>query len=655
MTESAKTITTTAVAAALLLVAFIIRPKPPYSPPEGEVGQLVFSEWKDPTAAKSMQITTFDETRQATNEFKVALVDGKWVVPSHANYPAKAEDHVMKAASDLINLKILEVVSNIPGDHETYGVVEPDPAKLKNPATGVGKLVVVKDKDNRDLSRLIIGKEDKAPSASSGTSLRFVRRAGQDRVYRVALSTDLFTSKFQDWIDPDLLGIKAHWDITEMKVRDYTLADNDGRIAVARKNDFDLQYNDQKAAWTARQITDYKDDKPVESKLAADEEVDATKLNDAKTALSGLKIVDIYRKPSALADKLKKAKDSVSDADARRTFGQFGFYAPPSGKGDVFGAGGDMTVSMKDGVEYTVRFGGADLTLKEKEEGKKSDKASAGKRTEAQRIVFVTTRFNEDLIPKPKLEPLPEAKKSDAPKAGEQKPGEQKPGDKQPETKGPAGNPPEAKTPADTKTTPASPDKTPASGPKAPAKGSAAVSRPDLTLAMADAADLTPPKADAAKAGASVNKAATLAAAGDKKSAQQRSADQKAAAKPSDTKPADANKTAPEGKVEPKANTDAGKPASDIKRADEEKAADAERKRIEAENKQKTDEYEASIKKGKERAKQLNDRFADWFYLISDDDYKKVHVARNELIKKKAAAPDSTGLPPVPTDPFNKK
>lgn len=168
MTEAAKTITTTAVAAALLLVAFIIRPKPPYAEPEGEVGQLIFNEWKDPTAAKSMHITTFDETRQATNEFQVALVDGKWVVPSHANYPAKAEDHVMKAASDLINLKILEVVSKMPGDHETYGVVEPDPAKLKNPATGVGKLVVVKDKDNKNLARLIIGKEDKGPSIALG-------------------------------------------------------------------------------------------------------------------------------------------------------------------------------------------------------------------------------------------------------------------------------------------------------------------------------------------------------------------------------------------------------------------------------------------------------------------------------------------------------
>ncbi|HKD37352.1 MAG TPA: hypothetical protein VKB78_11145, partial [Pirellulales bacterium] len=487
------------------------------------------------------------------------------------------------------------------------------------------------------------------------TSLRFVRRAGQDRVYRVALSTDLFTSKFQDWIDPDLLGIKAHWDITDVKVRDYDLEDHDGRVAVAHKNDFDLEYNDQKAAWSAKQMTDYKNDKPVESKLAADEEVDATKLNDAKTALSGLKIVDIYRKPAPLAEELKKNKDFISDADARKALGQFGFLAVPSGKsGDVFGGGGDMTVSMKDGVEYTIRFGGVDLTLKDKEEGKKSDKAADAKRADAQRIVFVTARFNEDLLTKPKLEPLPEAKKPDAAKPGEQKPGDTKPEAKAPEAKSSEAKTPDAtkpanSKPADAKTPAPPPDKKPGADAKPPMKPSAAIRRAaDFTLAMADPADAALSKSVGAKDTASKATAETTT---DSKKV----TDQKADDKSSDAKPANSTKPAADTKADGKTDAPAGKPASDIKRADEENAADAERKRIEAENKKKTDDYAESVKKGKEKVKQLNDRFADWFYLISQDDYKKVHITRADVIKKKAAAPDTTGLPPVPTDPFNKK
>jgi Domain of unknown function (DUF4340) len=618
MTESAKTMTMAAIAAALLVLAIVIHPRQPYAEPEGEVGQLLFTDWKDPTAAKSMQIVTFDETRQVPNDFKVALVDGKWSIPSHGNYPAKAEDHVIKAASDLINLKILEVVSNAPGDHETYGVLEPDPAKLKNPAVGVGKLVTVKDAAGKDLARLIIGKEDKAPSGSEVSSLRFVRRAGQDRVYRVALSTDLFTTKFQDWIDPDLLGLKQHWDITKMQVRDYSLEEGrDGHVAVARKNEMAVEYNDQKSSWAVKQLTDYKDDKPVEAKLGADEEVDATKLNDAKTNLSGLKIVDIYRKPASFAGELKKNKDFLADPEARKSLAQLGFLASPSGKPtDLFAAGGDMTVAMKDGVEYVVRFGGVDLTFKEKDETKKSDNPAASKRTDAQRIVLVTARFNEDLLTKPTLEPLPEAKKPEAGKPADKKPDDKKSADAKPpvETKPESPKATAPKSPA----APAPGNKPPA-GTKTEPKKSAAVARPDMTLALADPA-------------------------ADKKSEP---------AKP-DAKPADVKKPAPEAKPEP------GKtPASDIKRADEEKALDAERKRVETENKRKSDEYEAKVKSGKEHAKQLNDRFADWYYSITEDEYKKVHLTRADLIKKKTPAEGATGtgagLPPVPTDPFKAK
>ena len=135
---------------------------------------------------------------------------------------------------------------------------------------------------------------------------------------------------------------------------------------------------------------------------------------------------------------MKKNKNFATDSEARKAIGQFGFYASPSEKsGDVFGVGGDMTLSMKDGVEYIVRFGGVDLAFKEKEEGKKSDKASDGKRTDAQHLVLVTTRFNEDLIPKPKLEPVPEAKKPEPSKTGETKPGDKQPDAKASDSKAP--------------------------------------------------------------------------------------------------------------------------------------------------------------------------------------------------------------------------
>jgi hypothetical protein len=167
-----------------------------------------------------------------------------------------------------------------------------------------------------------------------------------------------------------------------------------------------------------------------------------------------------------------------------------------------------------------------------------------------------------------------------------------------------------------------------------------------MLLAMAD--DAKPPAA-----GSSPTKAPDTA----KGDAAKAPADSK---KPDDTKkPAGAKKPDEAKKTDAGSKTGGDKAApSDIKRADEEKARDAERQRIEADNKKKTDDYNAAIKKGKERAKQLNDRFADWYYFISEDDYKKVHVGRAEIVKKKsapeggAAAPVTPGLGPGLTDPF---
>jgi len=61
----------------------------------------------------------------------------------------------------------------------------------------------------------------------------------------------------------------------------------------------------------------------------------------------------------------------------------------------------------------------------------------------------------------------------------------------------------------------------------------------------------------------------------------------------------------------------------------------AERDRIEKENKRKQDEYEEKLKKGQERVKELNARFADWYYIISDDVYRKVHLGVSDIVKKK--------------------
>jgi hypothetical protein len=72
---------------------------------------------------------------------------------------------------------------------------------------------------------------------------------------------------------------------------------------------------------------------------------------------------------------------------------------------------------------------------------------------------------------------------------------------------------------------------------------------------------------------------------------------------------------------------------------EEKKAAEAKLAEIEKENKRKQDEYDQRVADGKKRVAELNARFADWYYVISDNVYRKIHLSQDDLFKKKEAAP----------------
>ncbi len=87
------------------------------------------------------------------------------------------------------------------------------------------------------------------------------------------------------------------------------------------------------------------------------------------------------------------------------------------------------------------------------------------------------------------------------------------------------------------------------------------------------------------------------------------------------------------------AENDPGVDDADKKDDVEKKSAlELERERITKENQRKRDEREENLKKAKTKVSELNARFADWFYVIAEDEYKKIHLNRNSLIKQKDSA-----------------
>ena len=495
--------------------------------------RVLFPELSDAAKAASLEIVKYDEELATLAPFKVVQSGGVWVLPAHQNYPADAKDHLAAAATELVDLKALDVVSTSPADHETFGVIEPDPEKIKPGMTGIGELVEVRDAAGTKIARLVVGKEDKRPGmadAGGGKKLRFVRKAGQDPVYRIEIDTSKFTTRFDDWIEKDLLKLSP-WDVRRLVLDDYSLGavESGGRIMVDqnRKDRIELAYEDKDAKWSLVKLEAFAGGKTAkEEKLADDQELAGTKLNDLRNALGDLKIIDVARKPAGLSADLKAAEAFTGDPEAVTSMQQRGFL--PLKSGDILSTDGETIVGMKDGVEYVLRFGaGTTVTGGEKQaDGTKDAEDDAGET--AGRYLLVMARFNESLLEKPKLDPVPDVQEE--PKADDQKPDDaQKPDAKQ----------------------------------------------------------------------------------GDK---------------PSEGDAAEKLKAADE--AETKAQ-----------------AALEEKRRIERENRRRQDEYDDKVKAAQKRVRDLNNRFADWYYIVSNKEYSKIHLTRDGVIQKKAEEPKEPAPP----------
>ena len=527
----------------ILLLGSAVQPRFKSSKVEPEEQRVLFPELSDASKAASLEIVSYDDELSTLHPFKVLQSGGVWVLPAHQNYPADAKEQLAAAATALVDLKMLDVVSKSPGDHETYGVIEPDPEKIKPGMTGVGQLIEIRDGSGNKLARLIVGKEDKrrVGADAGGRTLRFVRKAGQDPVYRVEVDTSKFTTSFDDWIEKDLLKLSP-WDVRRLGLEDYSLVavESNGRVGVQldRKYRVDLAYDDKDAKWSLVKLEAFsKEGEPKEEKLADGEELASGKLNDLRNSLGDLKIVDVARKPSGLSGELKAEESFTNDREAVTSMQQRGFL--PLKTGEILSTDGETIVGMKDGVEYVLRFGapttvagdskaaGKDDEEAKEEKGAEPAKGAGGETSG--RYLLVMARFNEQLLDKPTLDPLPEMpadaskQEEDGKKDGEKSEGEKKEGD--------------------------------------------------------------------------------------------------AAEKKSDA-------------------------AESLKNADEAEAAAQialeNRRRVERENRRKQDDYNDKVKAAQKRVRELNGRFADWYYVVSDKEYAKIHLGRNSMVQKveaKAAQP----------------
>lgn len=530
MNESTRTLTFVGAAGLIALVAWATRPAP--SPPASASAGEIVSAF-DVSEANTFKIERYDPDEQELVTFEVTKDGGRWVIPSHGGYPADAQSQLQKVAGFFTGMTAIgSLQSNKPAQHGDFGVKQPT-AETTGDGKEYGSVVTIADDDGKELVSLIVGKSAKADASDddelAGKPLRFVRNVKSDDVFVVEISLDAITTKFEDWIEQDLLKLNA-FDVAKLELHDYSLIpvqDDEGiALRLMRRMDTQVKWNSERSSWDLVQMTRYDQNKPLEGELAPDEELDKTKLDGVKTAVDDLKIVDVERKPPVLFQALKDEK-LARDSRARAELQRFGFFVttePGSKKLKYFATNGGLNVSMKDGVQYQLYFG----------DPKSAEK---GDSTKLNRYLMVTAQLDESMLPKPVLEPEDE----------------------------PLGPAPTDK-PADEDPQPEDRDDTSEKADEAALKGE----EPD-------------------------------------------------------------DKAAEEVKLD-------DEPLSE----DEQKAAaDAEKKRretVKKENKRKMDEYNDKRKKAEARVAELNARFNDWFYVVSDDVYKKVQLGRADLVKDRPTA-----------------
>ncbi len=396
MNENTKTMIFVAVAAIAVAAALIGRPHRVGSETPEAIGEVMFPELKDPADAQSLEIVEYAPDEGKVDSFSVVQRQGVWSIPSHENYPADARENLQAAATMFVDLEILDVV---PADRDAqieYGVVEPS-TEAGSAIVGVGKLVRIKDSKGARLVEVIIGKE-----VPDREGQRFVRRPVEETIYAVSLPAEKLSTRFEDWVNQDVLDLEG-MDITEIDIRDYSVTPvqtNRGiQFYQEQRLEMDVLWNADEFKWELGSLSEFRNDRLMPTELLDDEELDADVLDQLKSALADLKIVDVAAKPDALREGLKGNFAKIeSDRAASGSLLERGFYPLEMSSGGVTFAStdGEVIVKTKDNIRYELYFG--------RVAGSEKD----GDESSINRYVMIAANVDHDAIPKPEFQVVPE-------------------------------------------------------------------------------------------------------------------------------------------------------------------------------------------------------------------------------------------------------
>ncbi|MCX4245743.1 DUF4340 domain-containing protein [Paraliomyxa miuraensis] len=302
-----------------------------------DTGEALFPDFTDPTIATALSVVAWDEDEAKVVSFEVEQKEGRWVIPSHNDYPADGTERMGKAAASFIDVEKDRYYGDDPANHAAFGVLDPDGPEGKGDEKG--QRITIKDASGTVLVDIIVGKQ--IEDRMGYYYVRMPSGDGSKRVYGTKLSLDIST-KFEDWIEKDLLDVDRD-DFISMIYDPYTVDEVEGKVTGF--NPIKAQASDPTASskqeWQSSEGTEVPEGK----------QLDSMKVRQMLTQMANLKIVGVRPRPQVR----NMIEQQILAQDMKRK----GFFIVPTadGRAQLYGNEGSLTAITEDGMVYSLLFG----------------------------------------------------------------------------------------------------------------------------------------------------------------------------------------------------------------------------------------------------------------------------------------------------------
>lgn len=383
----------------------------------GKVGQAFYPQFTDPTVATSLAVYLFDTEKVRPIDFLVQkTVNGRWVIPSHHNYPADAQDQLAKTAASVIGIRRGAMVTRWKTDHASFGVVNPKQEMASvGDIEGMGGRLILRGANSAVLADYIFGNQ-----VENSLDQYYVRHPNEDEVYLAKLRLNLSTN-FIDWIETDLLDVDSNR-IIRMTINDYSIDELQGHVT--EQHISTLTREQPTDPWT------------LDGLIEETEQINEDAIRETVQIIADLQIAGVRPKQPGLTPELQLDRQTMSSQQdvmhLQTDLLARGFLLRPSEDGDqehlrLLAHEGEIYAATNEGMVYHLHFGrafagtGEELEIgfsseskdKDMDVSEGNDTATANDYVEEVdntgkpgRYVFVRVEFDEKLLGNVPREPV---------------------------------------------------------------------------------------------------------------------------------------------------------------------------------------------------------------------------------------------------------